>query len=156
MAAFWAARRTEILALVERTEDLGPRVERLALPLVLCHADLHTWNVMIDGDGEPWLVDWDEVILAPKERDLMFVVGGIGAGLVEPAADRVVPRRATAAARSTSSPSPTTATRGRCRTSAATAEDVFLAPSLGDEAAPTPPGILMGLFDPGGIVELAR
>lgn len=29
-----------------------------------------------------WIVDWDEVILAPKECDLMFVVGGIGRGSV--------------------------------------------------------------------------
>ena len=59
-------------------------MKRLSLPLVLCHADLHTWNVMIDGDGELWLIDWDEVIRAPKERDLMFVVGGISTSLIQP------------------------------------------------------------------------
>jgi spectinomycin phosphotransferase len=30
------------------------------------------------------MVDWDEAVLAPPERDLMFVVGGIGHGLVGP------------------------------------------------------------------------
>jgi spectinomycin phosphotransferase len=84
VAAFWTAHRAEIRTLVERTEALGRQVERLSLPLVLCHADLHTWNVIIDGDGEPWLIDWDEVVHAPKERDLMFVIGGIGPGLVDP------------------------------------------------------------------------
>jgi spectinomycin phosphotransferase len=29
-------------------------------------------------------VDWDETILAPRERDLMFVIGGISSRLVEP------------------------------------------------------------------------
>jgi spectinomycin phosphotransferase len=50
----------------------------------LCHADLHTWNVLLDTAQQLWLVDWDETILAPKERDLMFIVGGIGRGLVNP------------------------------------------------------------------------
>jgi len=59
-------------------------VQAAALPQVLCHADAHTWNVLVDTAGQWWLVDWDEVVLAPKERDLMFVVGGIGAGLVTP------------------------------------------------------------------------
>jgi spectinomycin phosphotransferase len=29
-------------------------------------------------------VDWDETVLAPKERDLMFVIGGISKQLVKP------------------------------------------------------------------------
>ena len=43
---------------------------------VLCHADIHTNNVLLDADGAVWIVDWDDTLLAPKERDLMFVVGG--------------------------------------------------------------------------------
>jgi spectinomycin phosphotransferase len=43
---------------------------------VVCHADLHTGNVLVDERGELHLIDWDEVVLAPRERDLMFVVDG--------------------------------------------------------------------------------
>jgi len=39
---------------------------------------------LIDAAGELWVVDWDGAVLAPKERDLMFVVGGISARLVTP------------------------------------------------------------------------
>jgi spectinomycin phosphotransferase len=82
LAAFWKAHRAEIRLLVERAETLGRRLREAALPWVLCHADIHTWNVLIDPAGGMWIVDWDEVTLAPKERDLMFVVGGISAELV--------------------------------------------------------------------------
>ena len=58
------------------------RQESAWLPHVLCHADLHTWNVLLDRDQQLWLVDWDETVLAPRERDLMFVVEGIGRDLV--------------------------------------------------------------------------
>jgi hypothetical protein len=40
---------------------------------VLCHADRHGWTVLVRGDDEVAIVDWDEPLLAPKERDLMFV-----------------------------------------------------------------------------------
>lgn len=155
VAAFWTAHRAEILALVERTEELGQLVERLSLPLVLCHADLHTWNVMIDGDGELWLIDWDEVIRAPQERDLMFVVGGIGAGLIDPHetawffegyGDTTVDPLALSYYRHA----------WAVQDIGGYGERIFFAPSLGNESRSDAARILMGLFNPGEIVELAR
>ena len=154
-AAVWARRRAAILALADRTEELGPRVERLALPSVLCHADLHTWNVLIDDAGELWLVDWDDVTLAPKERDLMFVVGGIGAGLVEPHetawfldgyCDTEVDPLALSYYRHA----------WAVQDLGSYGAQVFLDESLGGEARAHAARILIGLFEPGGIVELAR
>ncbi len=86
LAAIWRAHQGELSSVLARADALGGALREAARPLpwVLCHADLHTWNVLVDPSGEFWLVDWDEVVLAPKERDLMFVVGGIGRGLVSP------------------------------------------------------------------------
>jgi spectinomycin phosphotransferase len=43
----------------------------------LCHGDIHAGNILIGKDSF-YAVDWDTVLLAPKERDLMFIGGGIG------------------------------------------------------------------------------
>lgn len=80
----WQARRDEIRALAARCDELATELRRAELPLALCHADMHNWNVLVGADSALWLVDWDETMLAPKERDLMFVIGGIGRGLVQP------------------------------------------------------------------------
>jgi spectinomycin phosphotransferase len=84
IATFWQARREEIRTLLARVEELGRRLARRAPPLILCHADIHTANVLLDAEQRVWIVDWDETILAPRERDLMFVVGGISRTLVGP------------------------------------------------------------------------
>jgi spectinomycin phosphotransferase len=80
VAAGWAAHAAQIQALLERAEALSQRL-RAAPPgrLCLCHADPHWSNVLVDAQGQVWLVDWDDTLLAVKERDLMFVVGGISA-----------------------------------------------------------------------------
>jgi spectinomycin phosphotransferase len=45
---------------------------------VLCHSDIHAGNVLIDPSNAIYIVDWDDPIIAPKERDLMFIGGGVG------------------------------------------------------------------------------
>jgi spectinomycin phosphotransferase len=116
LAGFWQEHQGVIGALVHRADVLGRHLARSSFPHVLCHADLHSWNVLVDADQQLWLVDWDEAILAPKERDLMFVVGGIGHGLVRPG-DTDSFSRAMARRRSIHACSPTTAVPGRSKTS---------------------------------------
>ncbi|WP_238165598.1 phosphotransferase enzyme family protein [Kribbella caucasensis] len=44
---------------------------------VICHADPHLGNVLRTED-QLYLIDWDDVVLAPREQDLMFMLGGMG------------------------------------------------------------------------------
>jgi len=75
-AAFLRTKRVEIQTLVERTDRLAQIVQTRSLDNVVCHADLHAGNIFITGDGALYIVDWDTVLLAPKERDLMYAGGG--------------------------------------------------------------------------------
>jgi spectinomycin phosphotransferase len=78
LAAFWLTKRDEIERIVERAEQLALVLQKRALTLAVCHSDLHGRNVLVGTDDEVAIVDWDEPILAPKERDLMFIGGGVG------------------------------------------------------------------------------
>src|SRR5713226_5848617 len=77
-AAFWTSKRDEIQTVVERTEQLAREMRNRPAGLVTCHSDLHAGNVLVGADNTLAIVDWDSPILAPKERDLMFVGGGVG------------------------------------------------------------------------------
>lgn len=74
LATFWRWRWDEIDRLVARADELGRHLQAQPPNFVLCHADIHTANILIDEAGDLHIVDWDETLLAPKERDLMFVV----------------------------------------------------------------------------------
>jgi len=63
--------------LVDRAEQLGQKLRDRSTQFVLCHADIHGGNVLIDEKNSIYIVDWDEPIMAPKERDLMFIGGGV-------------------------------------------------------------------------------
>lgn len=78
LAAFLKIKRRAILDLVERAERLGLALQARSLEFVLCHGDIHAGNLLIGGTGGLYIVDWDTLILAPKERDLMFIGGGVG------------------------------------------------------------------------------
>ena len=83
LAAFWRTRQDEIHAMVERAEQLGQMLRQhtgAGDAFVLCHTDLHAGNVLLSASDELELaiVDWDAPIYALRERDLMFIGGGIG------------------------------------------------------------------------------
>jgi spectinomycin phosphotransferase len=64
--------------LIDRAEELSLLIRDQPVDFVLCHSDIHAGNVLMKNEGAIYLVDWDEPILAPKERDLMFIGGGVG------------------------------------------------------------------------------
>ena len=78
LAAFLKARRDEILDLVGRAERLAQALQARSPEFVVCHSDVHAGNILIDANDALYIVDWDNPILAPKERDLMFIGGGQG------------------------------------------------------------------------------
>jgi spectinomycin phosphotransferase len=78
LTAFLKAKRDEILDLVGRAERLAWVLQSRSPDFVLCHSDVHAGNILIDPNGAIYIVDWDNPIFAPKERDLMFVGGGLG------------------------------------------------------------------------------
>lgn len=63
--------------LVVRSEQLAQIIQDQRVEYVFCHSDLHAGNILIDKNGTIQIVDWDNPILAPKERDLMFIGGGV-------------------------------------------------------------------------------
>jgi spectinomycin phosphotransferase len=78
LAAFLRARRSKIADLVARAERLAEALRARTPAFVVCHSDVHAGNVLIGTDDAFYIVDWDNPILAPKERDLMFAGGGQG------------------------------------------------------------------------------
>lgn len=74
---FMREHKAEIQRLVDRAGQLGQKIQRQSPQFVLCHSDIHGGNVLIDRNGALYIVDWDEPIMAPKERDLMFIGGGV-------------------------------------------------------------------------------
>ena len=90
VAALMRARREEIRRLVARTGVLGLALALRSRPhttltgvqgtpegwkRVLCHTDIHPGNLLLGAKDALYIVDWDNPVLAPKERDLMLIGG---------------------------------------------------------------------------------
>jgi spectinomycin phosphotransferase len=78
VAALLREKEALILDLIQRAERLAAALQAQSPEHVLCHSDSHAGNILIAEDGALYLVDWDEPILAPKERDLMYIGGAQG------------------------------------------------------------------------------
>jgi len=76
LLTFMKKHRAAIHRLVDRAEQLAQMAQDQSPPFVLCHSDLHGGNILI-GENDISIVDWDDPIMAPPERDLMFIGGGV-------------------------------------------------------------------------------
>ncbi len=73
LRADWRAHQSTIHTAVTSLEKLAEVLQSRTFPYVICHADLHPANLLRDHAGHVCVIDWDEVMLAPKERDFIFV-----------------------------------------------------------------------------------
>jgi spectinomycin phosphotransferase len=77
LGALLKDKRDVIRHLIAQAERLGAVLQARSQAFVLCHSDIHAANLLIDPNNGFYIVDWDNPILAAKERDLMFIGGGV-------------------------------------------------------------------------------
>jgi spectinomycin phosphotransferase len=66
-------RRVVIQHVVSRAEQLAASLVQQPRMNVLCHTDIHAGNVHLCANESLYIVDWDNPLLAPRERDLMYI-----------------------------------------------------------------------------------
>lgn len=67
----WNRHRRQIHAMHQQMRQLVPSLRDQPRHDVVCHGDLHPGNVLIEDD-RVHIIDWDDVLLAPRERDFIF------------------------------------------------------------------------------------
>lgn len=77
VAGRWRKAADDLTTLLDRVDRLGAELRACPADLVVCHGDPHLGNLLLGGDGQVWLIDWDDAVLAPRERDLLFVLDGV-------------------------------------------------------------------------------
>ncbi|HYY09711.1 MAG TPA: phosphotransferase, partial [Kineosporiaceae bacterium] len=73
LRAVWRPALPLVEEVVDRAAALGARLAARRAPEVICHNDPHLGNVVVDDEDGVWLLDWDDCLLAPRERDLVLV-----------------------------------------------------------------------------------
>src|SRR5262249_52814569 len=71
--ASWMTHRTTIHRTLTALERLAGELQGRMFKQVICHADLHPGNLLRDRAGKVFVIDWEDVRMAPKERDFIFV-----------------------------------------------------------------------------------
>lgn len=67
--------RNDLRDYLERLKGLQAVMRSRARDMVVCHTDLHGGNLLIDGRGELYILDWEGAMVSPPEQDLFFFAG---------------------------------------------------------------------------------
>jgi len=65
-------RAGELRAGLDRLAALKRKLHQEPPQMVVCHTDLHGDNLMRGSDGQLYILDWDNALVAPREHDLFF------------------------------------------------------------------------------------
>ncbi len=68
-------RREEVIFALERLKALQEKARAAQPEMVVCHTDLHGGNLMRDAQGNLYLLDWENAMIAPREHDMIFFAG---------------------------------------------------------------------------------
>jgi len=74
-------RSSEVAANILRLEETIERAKAKAVPLVVCHQDLHGLNLLIDNGQVTAILDWDQAVIGPREHDVWVAAEGSHAEL---------------------------------------------------------------------------
>ena len=67
-------RKDAILRYLDRLHALATRARMLDPPMVLCHTDIHSFNLLVNDTGV-YILDWEGAMIAPREHDLFMFTG---------------------------------------------------------------------------------
>jgi spectinomycin phosphotransferase len=152
LAAFWREHADPIRSTLDRAEELGRTLQGKSFDLVLCHSDIHLTNILVGADGRIWLIDWDLPIIAPRERDLLFIVGStIGRPVLPDDEDHFF------AGYGPTEIDPIALAyyryERRIEDLGEIAESVFLDPDISEAVRAAETEMVVGFFDPGGSLD---
>lgn len=77
LSQFIRSQDEKITLILRRTKELGKKLRQLNLQFGICHADIHTSNILVNKENKLYFIDWESVMLAPRERDLVFYAVGL-------------------------------------------------------------------------------
>ena len=158
LAAFFHENTGRIRGMLTRAEELGAQLQSRSFEFVLCHGDIHAANVLVGSDGRIFLTDWDgppEPLIAPRERDLLFVVGSRIARVVQPREEALFfegygPVEIDPSALAYFRYERIVEDIGEC------GEAVLLNDGLGEDSRAAQAMLAMHFFEPGGDVDVAE